>query len=186
MSKIYFKTGVMTSGKTLDLIRVVYNYREKGHTVWVAKPVLDTRDGGKISTRAGLSIDCKWFDVDTLAEDLIYEQPSAVIIDEAQFLSPEEVDKLQNLCYNYNVPIILYGLKTTFQGELFPGSKRIIEIADKVEEFKCMCSCGRPAKQSARVVNGQIIKHGETVAIGGNELYTAVCNHCFHRGEMKK
>ncbi|MEG0775705.1 thymidine kinase [Clostridium sp.] len=185
MSKLYFKTGVMGSGKTLDLARVKYNYEEKGMKVLLYKPRTDTRDGVDdcfIGSRAlGYKIPARWIS-DKMAEDIEKVNPSIVIIDESQFLSKEQVDEIQKICYNYNIPIILYGLKTTFQGLLFEGTKRILEVCDKVEEFKCMCKCGNVAKQNARMLNGKITKDGEVVAIGGNELYTGVCNKCFYIG----
>lgn len=192
MSKIYFKTGVMGSGKTLDLLRVIYNYREKGLEVLVYKPQLDTRDGVDcvIKTRAGLQEKAGWITdltsfSETVLEDIKVANPAVIIIDEAQFLLKEQVDFFQKLCYNYNIPIIFYGLKTDFKGELFEGSKRIIEICDKVEEFKSMCHCGSVARQNARVVNGKMVTDGDVVAVGGNELYTAVCNKCFTERSVK-
>ena len=191
MSKIFFKTGVMGSGKTLDLLRVVYNYREKGHIVSLYKPSTDTRDGEEecvIKTRAGLSERATWVDDQTLYSvnyDLEFEIPSVIIVDEAQFLTKEQVDNFQKICYNDNIPVIFYGLKTTFQGELFEGSKRILEICDSTEEFKSMCHCGNVARQNARVIDGVMVKDGDVVAVGGNSLYTSVCNKCFVKGEVR-
>ena len=185
MSKIFFKTGVMGSGKTMDLLRVVYNYREKGLEVFLYKPITDTREGTEkciIKTRAGIFEEGSWIKTEELTEiitELEKSVPEAIIIDEAQFLTKKQVDNLQKICYNYNIPLILYGLKTTFQGELFEGSKRIIEIMDKLEEFKSMCTCGRVARQNARVVDGKIIRDGEVVAIEGEAKYVAVCNKCY-------
>lgn len=192
MSKIFFKTGVMGSGKTFDLLRVIYNYQEKGLNTLVYKPRLDTRDGTEgcfISTRASLEdAEAQWipdniyYDVEA---DILDVKPSVIIVDESQFLTKEQVDNFKKLCYNYNIDILFYGLKTTFQGELFEGTKRILEICDDVEEFKSMCHCGRLAKQNARVIDGKMAKDGEVIAVGGNELYTGVCNRCFHEGRVK-
>lgn len=185
MSKIFFNTGVMGSGKTMDLLRVVYNYREKGHDVLVYKPITDTREGVDeclIKTRAGLSERADWIadnDLNNVIADLETTTPAAIIVDEAQFLTKIQVDNFQKICYNYNIPIIFYGLKTTFQGELFEGSKRIMEIMDRLEEFKSMCCCGNVARQNARVVDGRIIRDGEVVAIEGETKYVAVCNKCY-------
>lgn len=193
MSKIFFKAGVMGSGKTLDLLRVAYDYREKGHEVLLYKPQLDTREGSGeciIRSRADSEEKAFWIRTNDLSDvrmDLdIYKIPSVIIVDEAQFLTKEQVDNFQKICYNYNIPIIFYGLKTTFQGELFEGSKRIIEICDKVEEFKSMCHCGDVARQNARVVDGVMTKDGDVIAIGGNELYVAVCNKCFLNGRVSE
>ena len=112
-------------------------------------------------------------------KDIGEVEPDAIIVDESQFLTKNQIDIFQKICYNYNIPVIFYGLKTTFQGELFEGSKRILEICDDVEEFKSMCHCGKVARQNVRLVNGKMVTDGEIVSIGGNEMYTAVCNHCF-------
>lgn len=191
MSKIFFKTGTMGSGKTLDLARVIYNYEEKGMRVLVYKPSLDTREGSEecvIRSRAlGYDIPAQWvpedvyYDIET---DIWCEKPSVIIVDESQFLTKEEVDNFQKICYNFNIPILFYGLKTTFQGELFEGSKRILEICDDVEEYKAMCHCGHLAKQNARMIDGKIVKDGDVVVVGGNDLYTAVCNRCFAKGRI--
>lgn len=196
MSKIYFKTGCMGSGKTLDLARVKFNYEERGMTVLLYKPMIDTRDGDKVccigSRALGYKIPAKWiparelYNFISLDINSIEQKPSVIIVDESQFLTKEEVDIFQKICYNYNIPIIFYGLKNTFQGNLFEGSRRIIEVCDKIEEFKCMCSCGKVARQNARIVDGKIAREGDIIAIGGNELYLAVCNECFFKGEVQQ
>ena len=182
----------MGSGKTFDLLRVIYNYQEKGLKTLVYKPRLDTREGIDkcfISTRASLEdAEAHWIPdnmINDISSDIYNEKPSVIIVDESQFLTREQVDNFQKLCYNNNIDILFYGLKTTFQGELFEGTKRIIEICDDVEEFKSMCHCGRLAKQNARVVNGVMAKDGEVISVGGNELYTGVCNKCFEEGRIK-
>ncbi len=192
MSKLFFKTGVMGSGKTFDLLRVIYNYKEKGMEVLVYKPRLDTREGTEkclISTRASLAdAVAHWVPNDIchdIACDIYNTKASVVIVDECQFLTKEQVDNFQKICYNSNIDILFYGLKTTFQGELFEGTKRVIEICDDIEEFKSMCHCGRLAKQNARVVDGVMAKDGEVISVGGNELYTGVCNKCFREGRIK-
>ena len=192
MSKIFFKTGVMGSGKTFDLLRVIYNYNERGLKTLVYKPRVDTREGTEkcsISTRASLEdAEAHWvpdnvyYDIET---DIWNEKPSVIIVDESQFLTKEQVDNFQKLCYNYNIPILFYGLKTTFQGELFEGSKRILEICDDVEEFKAICHCGKLARQNVRLVNGEMVVDGDVVAIGGNEMYISVCNKCFLERRVK-
>ena len=192
MSKIFFKTGVMGSGKTFDLLRVIYNYKEKGLNTLVYKPRLDTRDGVDkcvISTRANLEdAEAKWVPDDLYLEvlkDIGEVEPHAIIVDESQFLTKNQIDIFQKICYNYNMPVIFYGLKTTFQGELFEGSKRILEICDDVEEFKSMCHCGKVARQNVRLVDGKMVTDGDIVSVGGNEMYTAVCNHCFVKRRVK-
>lgn len=192
MSKIFFKTGVMGSGKTFDLLRVIYNYTERGLNTLVYKPKLDTREGTEkcfISTRASLEdAEALWIPDEIEREvgsDVLEFDPAVIIIDESQFLTKQQVDDFQKICYNYNIPIIFYGLKTTFQGELFEGSKRILEICDKLEEFKSMCHCGNVARQNVRLVDGKMVTDGDVVAVGGNEMYTSVCNKCFVERKVK-
>lgn len=194
MSKIYFKHGTMTSGKTLDLLRVWYNYEEKGLNVLTFKPIVDTREGTDecmITTRAGLSRPANWIEKDSAANVMITMlktiskgKVDVIIIDEAQFLNTKQIDYIQKICYRFDIPVIFYGIKNNFLGELFEGSKRILEIADSVEEFKCMCKCGRPAKQNAKIIDGKIMREGAVIDVGGNEKYEALCNHCFYgKGE---
>lgn len=187
MAKINCYFGTMGSGKSLDLIRTVYNYRERGMNVFVYKPNLDTREGNAecvIKTRVGMSIDATWInsqDTCLMVEENCNSKsmPNAIIVDECQFLTEEQVNGFQKFSLTYDIPIIFYGLKVDFTGHLFQGSKRILEVADRVVELKAVCHCGQIARQNARVVNGEMVTDGEVVAIGGNELYTAVCNKCF-------
>lgn len=185
MSKLIYKHGVMGSGKSFDLIRTVYNYRERGLTALVLKPVIDTAEGTSecvIKTRVGLELNAEWLDgLDSLDCYLNREAYDVVIVDESQFLSKEEVEVLSDFCYQTNTPVILYGLKNTFQGKLFDGSKRIIELADKIEEFKAMCPCGRTAKQNARVIDGKVISEGSIVGIKNEVEYVSYCTNCFRK-----
>ncbi len=192
MAKLYFKTGAMGCGKSLDLIRAVYNYRERGMEVVVFKPSVDTRDGVtdcKVKSRTGAEIDARWIekqdDVNLLLSDYNVQNIKAVFIDESQFLSEKQVDELQKICYNLNIPVICYGLKLDFKSRLFEGSKRLIELADDVQELIGICHCGARAKQNAKVVNGKMITHGDVVEIGGNELYVGVCNKCYFKGRVE-
>ena len=195
MAKINCYFGTMGSGKSLDLIRTVYNYKERGMDVLVYKPNIDTRDGQDecvITTRVGMTTKAKWL----TKEDNTFKKieadywdaewrPSAIIVDECQFLSEDQVNDIQSLCYTYGVPIIFYGLKVDFTGRLFEGSKRILEIADRVVELKGICHCGRIARQNARVIDGKMQLEGDIVSIGGNELYVALCNECFREGRVE-
>lgn len=209
MSKIYVKFGTMGSGKSLDLIRAVYNYTERGMKTLAFKPSLDTRDGSDscvIKSRTGAEVLAYWIDKDddelgaiqehlfyTLCESSAEDAPSmvrqdysikAIFIDECQFLTEKQVDKLQEICYNCNIPVLLYGLKLDFQSHLFPGSKRAIELADDIQELIGICHCGKRAKQNARVIDGKIAEDGELVQIGGNESYVALCNECYRNKNL--
>ena len=192
MAKINLYHGTMGSGKTLDLIRTVYNYREKGMRAYVYKPSIDTRDGVDdciIRTRVGMELDAAWLSSDSvywqLLEDNMNNKADVIIVDEAQFLSESQVNDFQDFSITNNIPIIFYGLKVDFTGHLFEGTKRIIEIADVITEVKGICHCGSIARQNARVVDGKIQKEGEVVVVGGNELYMPLCNKCFFEGRVK-
>ena len=192
MAKINLYHGTMGSGKTLDLIRTVYNYREKGMRAYVYKPSIDTRDGVDdciIRTRVGMELDAAWLSSDSvywqLLEDNMNNKADVIIVDEAQFLSESQVNDFQDFSITNNIPIIFYGLKVDFTGHLFEGTKRIIEIADVITEVKGICHCGSIARQNARVVDGKIQKEGEVVVVGGNELYMPLCNKCFFEGRIK-
>ena len=191
MAKLHFKTGSMGCGKSLDLIRAVYNYRERGMEVAVYKPRVDTRDGYldcKIKSRTGAEVKANWIGItDSIGELLLGHDVTkikAVFIDEAQFLSKEQVDELQKICYNLNIPVICYGLKLDFKTHLFEGSKRLIELADDVQELIGICHCGARAKQNAKVIDGKMVVDGDVVEIGGNELYIGVCNKCYFKGRV--
>lgn len=193
--KIYFKYGTMGSGKSLDLIRAVYNYRERGMNVLVYKSEIDKRDSENeciIKSRTGAEVKAYWLPKDRPIKQIVesdmweYDNNvSAIFVDEAQFLSPHQVNELQEIAYEYNIPILCYGLLVDFKSELFPGAKRLIEIADDYQELIGICKCGRKAKQNARVVNGRIVKDGDLIALGKNDTdgksevyYVALCNKC--------
>lgn len=193
MSKFTFYYGPMGSGKSLDLIRTAYNYKERGMKVLVYKPKTDTREGTEkciIATRVGLSLEAKWLEEDvrklkqSLYEDLSslnepFDNVRAILIDEAQFLTREQVKELKMFSILYGVPFIFYGLKVDFQGELFEGTQALLSWSEKSSELITMCSCGKPARQNARVVNGKIMREGELVAIEGETKYIALCNKCY-------
>ena len=198
MAKINVYFGTMGSGKSFDLIRTAYNYKERGMVALVYKPETDTRDGSDecfITTRVGMNYPAKWIrdddnmitvlEDDYVAANTMMAPVKAVIIDECQFLSEKKIDEIQYFSMKYDIPIIFYGLKVDFTGHLFDGSKRILEVADTVSELKGICHCGQIARQNARVINGVIQKTGKTVSIGGNEMYIALCNKCFREGVLK-
>lgn len=188
--KFYY--GSMASAKSLRLLTTAYNFEEKGVQIMVLKPALDTRDGeGVIRSRAGLERKCIMVDKDVnlykaikayknvLASQL--ETLKWVIIDECQFLTEEQVDQLSDAVDFLDVNVMCFGLRTDFQSHLFPGSKRLFELADDIEEIKSTCECGeRKTSINARFdENGEIIIEGSQVEIGGNDKYRAICRKCW-------
>lgn len=189
MSKttIYFTYGSMNSGKSLELIKVAYNYKENGINCLVLKPQLDTRVPGKVSSRTKLQVDAIEIDESNMEEALATvakNHANIILVDEANFLSTQVVDGIIDYCYRNGVhTLMFFGLKVDFRGNLFEGSKRIIECADKIEEATSICWCGKKARQNARVVNGQIVKAGPTIMVDDANTtvdYTPLCNYHYH------
>ena len=191
-SKLYFYHGPMGSSKSARLLTTSYDFEEKGIQIMVLKPSLDTRDGeGIIRSRAGLERKCIMIDKEinlykaikayknVLASQL--ETLKWVIIDECQFLTEEQVDQLSDVVDFLDVNVMCFGLRTDFQSHLFPGSKRLFELADDIEEIKSTCECGeRKTSINARFdENGDIITEGSQVEIGGNDKYRAICRRCW-------
>lgn len=187
-----FCYGSMSSGKTLKLLSTAYNLEENGIQIMVLKPSLDTRDGeGIIHSRAGLERKCVMVDSDMNLYKAIkayknvlaaqFEVLRWVIVDEAQFLTKEQVDQLSDVADFLNVNVMCFGLRTDFQSNLFEGSKRLFEIADDLEEIKSSCECGeKKTSINARFdENGEIITEGSQVEIGGNDKYKAICRKCW-------
>ena len=187
MAKLYFRYGAMGSSKTANALMVRFNYMERGKKVLMLKPACENRDGDNvIRSRIGLYAQCK------PAEEVLQKgilAVDAVIVDEVQFLKPEYIDKLALYVDEGNIPVICYGLRTDFQGHLFPGSRRLMEIADVIEEIPTICWCGRKAHFNARVQDGKIIRQGEVFEQGGNEKYISLCRKHYRWGiimESKK
>lgn len=191
-SKLYFYHGPMGSSKSARLLTTAYDFEEKGIQIMVLKPSLDTRDGeGIIRSRAGLERKCIMIDKDVNLYKAIkayknvldaqLESLKWVIIDECQFLTEEQVDQLSDVVDFLDISIMCFGLRTDFQSRLFPGSKRLFEIADDIEEIKSTCECGENKTSiNARFdENGEIIIEGSQVEIGGNERYRAICRRCW-------
>jgi thymidine kinase len=183
MAKLYFKFGAMGCSKSAQALITKFNYEERNMKVMLLKPALDTRDRGIVSSRIGLRAeaicvapDC---DVYRLYREC-YSDCQVVIVDECQFLTPEQVDQLGAIVTELDVPVLCFGLSTDFQTHLFPGSKRLFEIAESVSEIKSVCRCGRKATVNARLDDeGNVVYTGEQVCIGGNERYTAMCRKCW-------
>ena len=192
MAKFKFVWGPMSGGKSLSLLSTAYNLEENGIQIMVLKPSLDTRDGeGVIRSRAGLERKCVMIDkgINLYKAIKAYKNVLAaqfeilkwVLIDEAQFLTEEQVDQLSDVVDFLDVNVMCFGLRTDFQSHLFPGSKRLFELADDIEEIKSSCECGeRKTSINARFdEDGEIITEGSQVEIGGNDKYRAICRKCW-------
>ena len=195
IGKLYFRYGTMGSAKTALLLTTAYNFEERGMAYLCFKPVIDTRDTKNvIRSRIGIERECRWIYRDTdlyLYVKHIFEEtleiPEWLLIDEAQFLSAEQVDQLAAVVDDYGCNVICYGLRTDFKTHLFEGSRRLFEIADTIDEIKSTCTCGRKTIANARIDgNGQIITEGEQVEIGGNERYMATCRKCWRNKKIEK
>ena len=204
MSKLYFKFGAMGSSKTANALMTRFNYLEKNHSVWLVKPQTDTRDdyideNGNVVTvvksRIGLSAPAnvikdndditlifKTAMADIVANDEVVKtnKIDVIICDECQFFTEEQIDQLKYIAENENIPVICFGLRSDFRTKLFPGSKRLFEIADSITEVKSVCECGKKAIVNARFDgNGNIVTDGAQVDIGGNEKYKSMCWSCW-------
>ncbi len=182
MAKLYFRYGAMGSSKTANAIMVQYNYHERGQSALMLKPRLDSRDGERIvGSRSGLTAPCAF--VEELPEmDLSFYD--CIIVDEAQFLKKEQVQQLVDIVDGLNIPVICYGLRADFQGNLFEGSQWLMAWADTIEEIKTVCWCGRKATCNARLMGGKVVKAGEQIVLGGNESYVALCRKHWAKGEL--
>ena len=184
MAKLYFYYASMNAGKSTTLLQADFNYRERGLTTLLFTAALDDRAGaGTIGSRIGLSAPAAMFDAATDLHAAVAAEPQpvgCVLVDEAQFLSAEQVDQLARVADEMNVPVLAYGLRTDFQGVLFPGSARLLAIADALVEIKSVCVCGRKATMNLRVdAQGRAVTQGAQTEIGGNDRYLALCRKHF-------
>ena len=193
MAKLYFKYGAMGSSKTAQALITKYNYEENDMRVWLIKPSADTRDGAAtIRSRIGLTAQCEIAAPDQNIHQRFQEgflgNCDVVIVDECQFLTMEQIDQLRAIVDDFKVPVLCFGLRTDFQTKLFPGSLRLMELADVIEEIKTMCDCGAKATVNARISDGYIVTEGAQVVLGGNDCYIAMCHRCYKDGirEHKK
>ena len=193
MAKLYFKYGAMGSSKTAQALITKYNYEENDMNVWLIKPSADTRDGAAIlRSRIGLEAQCEVMtpDTDILARFLDSQMGvcNVIIVDECQFLTEKQIEQLRSIVDLCSVPVLCFGLRTDFQTRLFPGSRRLMELADCIEEIKTMCDCGAKATVNARISDGYIVTEGAQVVLGGNDCYIAMCHRCYKAGirEHKK
>jgi thymidine kinase len=178
VAKLYFRYGTMDSAKTLNLLAVAHNYRKQGKRVMLVKPGLDTRFGATtIASRSGLSAEADLVvGGDDRLDPRAFEGIDCVLVDEAQFLSPDVIEDLRRISIRPGVPVICYGLRTDFRTRLFPGAARLMELADRIEEVKVTCQrCGRKATCNLRLVDGRAAVEGPTVMLGADQQYVPVC-----------
>ena len=186
MAKLYFYYASMNAGKSSTLLQTAFNYGERGMQVSLWTAAIDDRPGfGAISSRIGLASDANRFESGTdIAAHVLAEHARAplacVLVDEAQFLTREQVWQLAELADKHGIPVLCYGLRTDFQGELFPGSAALLGIADALVEMKAVCDCGRKATMNLRVdATGKVVSEGAQTEIGGNDRYVAMCRRHF-------
>lgn len=183
MSKLYFRYGAMNCGKTTSLLQVAHNYEERGMKVVLIKPSIDTKANDSVSSRIGVErkVDHLVSPEENLKGylNLLVGITSCVLVDEAQFLSESQVEELFVFSKLTNIPVICFGLRCDFRTNLFPGSKRLFELADEIEELYTICRCGRKARFNARIVNGEFTLDGDQVAIDGDVEYESLCGKCY-------
>ena len=188
MAKLYFKYGAMGSSKTAQALITKYNYEENDMKVWLIKPSADVRDGVNIlRSRIGLEAEVQVITPDQNVYDVFTDTRqgtcNVVIVDECQFMTAQQIDQLRAIVNDYAVPVLCFGLRTDFQTKLFPGSMRLMELADAIEEIKTMCDCGAKATVNARIDgDGYIVTEGAQVLLGGNDAYIAMCHRCYVHG----
>lgn len=183
MAKLYFKYGPMGSSKTAQALITKYNYEEKGLTVWLLKPSADKRDGEVIlKSRIGLEAPAQ---VISPGDDIyklfrLREKTDVIVVDECQFLPPEQIDQLRDIVDIERIPVLCFGLRTDFRSTLFDGSRRLFEVADNFDEIKTICDCGAKATNTARVdADGYVVTEGAQLLLGGNDRYIAMCHRCW-------
>lgn len=185
MAKMHFKYASMNSGKSIDLMRTAHNYEENGYRVLVIKPAIDNKGGNCISSRIGLEreVDCLILYSDSILNVLKdkLSDISAILVDEAQFLSTSQVDELFLISKACDIPVICYGLRINFKMESFAGSKRLLEVADVLEELTTLCKCGKIARYVGRKVGDNFVNDGEEIIIDGtfNIEYVPLCGSCY-------
>ena len=183
MAKLYFKYGAMGSSKSANALITKFNYEERGMRVWLIKPSADTRDGkGLVASRIGLSEKADIISPEESIFSLLGKMSNidVIIADECQFFTPEQTDELREIVDFRDIPVLCFGLRTDFLTHLFPGSRRLLEVADSITEIKTICSCGAKAIVNARIdEKGNVVTSGEQVMIGGNDRYVAMCHKCW-------
>ena len=185
MAKLYFKYGAMGSSKSAQALITKFNYEELGMSVWLIKPSTDTRDGADIiRSRIGLECHAQIItpDEDIRAAYRAVGRRDVIIADEAQFFSPAQIDQLRDLVDEEDIPVLCFGLRTDFLTHFFPGSQRLMELADSLTEIKTICACGSKATVNARIdARGRVVTKGSQILLGGNDSYVAMCHRCWKK-----
>ena len=184
MAKLYFKFGAMGCSKTAQALITKFNYEERGMKVFLVKPSTDNRDGATtVRSRIGLQAEAITVPESVDLYDLYKDENSdcnVLIVDECQFLHPDQVDQLSRVVMDFDIPVLCFGLSTDFLTHLFPGSRRLFEIADSIQEIKSVCKCGDKATVNARLDDdGNVVFSGDQLCLGGNERYVAMCKKCW-------
>jgi thymidine kinase len=185
MAKLHFKYGAMNSGKSDTLIKTAHNYEERGLKVVVIKPDADTKHESNVIARGGHTRNADILSTESTdleAEVLKQGDVACVLVDEAQFLSSEQISQLFKIAKQHDISVICYGLRSDFQTKLFPGSQRLLEVADNIEKLPTMCFCGAQAEFNTRKVDGEYVFSGDQVAIEkGDVTYDSLCGRCYVR-----
>lgn len=184
MAKLYFRYGAMNSGKSTALLQVAHNYEERDQVAVIVKPAVDTKASDRISSRVGLE---RKVDILLLPDSSLYDavkelarKPDCVLLDEAQFMTRDQISDAFLLATQENITVIAYGLRTDFQTNSFEGSKRLMEMAHRIEEMKTICRCGDGAIFNARILDGAFVKEGGQVGIDGQDFsYESLCGKCY-------
>ena len=186
MAKLHFRYAAMNAGKSTALLQAAHNYEERGMAVRLFTTALDDRDGkGVIASRLGIARDAETFGPATeFVRSHLGEGIACLLIDEAQFLTLDQVRQLHRLAHVDGVPVVCYGLRSDFRAEAFAGAAALLTLADDIEEMKSVCACGRKATLNLRIdARGQRVRKGEQVFIGGNDRYRAICPGCFYQDD---
>lgn len=193
--KLYFRYGTMGSAKTALLLTTAYNFEERHLSYVCMKPAVDNREGTNvISSRIGIERECRWImqntDIYAMSREIVSELGTEVdwyLIDEAQFLSAQQIDQLSRIVDDFGSNVICYGLRTDFKSRMFEGSRRLFEIADTIDEIKSTCNCGRKTIINARIDSeGKIVEDGAQVEIGGDDKYVAICRKCWRNKRIEQ
>ncbi|HYE69821.1 MAG TPA: thymidine kinase [Anaerovoracaceae bacterium] len=191
MAQLYYRYSTMNAGKSIELIKVAYNYEERNKRVLVLTPSVDDRFGiGVIASRIGVTREAIAVNEDTNILELFMKENKkspidCVLVDECQFLKKHHVQELVEIVDSCDVPVLAYGLKNDFQNELFEGSYYMLVYADKIEEIKTICWCGRKATMVARILDGKFVKTGEQIVVGGNDMYISLCRKHYNDGRLE-
>ena len=189
MAKLYFRFGAMNCGKTTALLQVAHNYEEKGLKVVVIKSAIDKKGNRNIVSRLGIEreVDVLIPPNEKIMDNIKLKGVNCILVDEVQFMTKEQIKELWKIAKLKDKPVITYGLKTNFKGELFEGTKAVLELADELEELATICKCGKKAKFNARLINGKYVHEGDVVAIDGIDAqYEPLCGKCFIENVLKE